>query len=88
MIAAGIYFPLARFSLILDRLGMNVKGFPLSQYRENSFYTMRTDALDRFGTSLERRFTKAEIQEMMESVGLENIRFNNTSFWTAVGYKK
>ena len=49
---------------------------------------MRTDALDRFGTRLERRFTKDEIRAMMEYAGLENIRFSETSFWTAVGYKK
>jgi hypothetical protein len=48
---------------------------------------MRTDALDRFGTSLERRFTKDEIKTMMERAGLENIIFSKTSFWTAVGTK-
>jgi hypothetical protein len=67
---------------------MKVETFPLSQYRNNSFYTMRTDALDRFGTQLEQRFTKVEIQQMMENCGLENITFSETSFWTAIGYKK
>ncbi len=86
--AAIVYFPLARFSLLLEKLGLNVEKFPLSQYRNNSFYTMRTDALDRFGTRLEQRFTKVEIREMMENVGLENITFSETSFWTAVGFKK
>ena len=86
-IAGTVYFPLARTSKILERSGMNVENFPLSQYRNNSFYTMRTDALDRFGTRLERRFTKAEMKEMMERSGLENIKFSETSFWTAVGYK-
>ena len=49
---------------------------------------MRTDALDRFGTSLEKRFTKNEIREMMEECGLTNITFSETLFWTAVGYKQ
>lgn len=88
VLAAGVYFPLARISALFERLGMNVANLPLSQYRNNSFYTMRTDALDRFGTRLERRFTKAEIKEMMEHSGLERITFSETSFWTAVGYKK
>jgi SAM-dependent methyltransferase len=88
VLAGLVYFPLARSAKLLERLRMNVSNFPLSQYRNNSFYTMRTDALDRFGTRLERRFTKAEITEMMERAGLENIRFSETSFWTAVGYKK
>ncbi|MEP6947056.1 MAG: class I SAM-dependent methyltransferase [Acidobacteriota bacterium] len=87
-LAAGIYFPLARGSKLLERFGMDVTHVPLSQYRDYSFYTMRTDALDRFGTRLEKRFTRVEMQEMMQNVGLENITFAETAFWTAVGYKK
>ncbi len=88
ILAAAVYFPLARTSKVLEKSGMNVESFPLSQYRNNSFYVMRTDALDRFGTRLEQRFTKAEMRQMMEEVGLENITFSDTSFWTAVGFKK
>ena len=86
--AATVYFPLARTALLLEKLGVNVSNFPLSQYRHNSFYVMRNDALDRFGTRLERRFSKAEIKAMMERCGLDNISFSTTSFWTAVGFKK
>lgn len=86
--AALIYFPLARTALLLEKLGFNVDGFPLSQYRTNSFYVMRNDALDRLGTRIEKRFTKTEMHEMMGRTGLENIRFSETAFWTAVGYKK
>ena len=88
ILAAIVYYPLARTAKIAEKAGMNVENFPLSQYRHNSFYVMRNDSLDRFGTQLERRFTKAEIREMMEAVGLENITFSQTSFWTAVGFKK
>ena len=88
VLAAAVYFPLARVSLILEKAGLDVSNFPLSQYRNNSFYTMQTDALDRFGTRLERRFTKQEIESMMKSAGLERIKFSETSFWTALGYKK
>jgi ubiquinone/menaquinone biosynthesis C-methylase UbiE len=86
--AALVYFPLARTALLLEKLGLDVKHFPLSQYRNNSFYVMRNDALDRFGTGLEKRFTKDEIRAMMERSGLEGIVFSTTSFWTAVGIKK
>ena len=86
--AAAVYFPLARTALAAEKLGANVLNFPLSQYRNNSFYVMRNDALDRFGTRLEKRFSKDEIQAMMERCGLENIEFSTTSFWTAVGQKK
>jgi ubiquinone/menaquinone biosynthesis C-methylase UbiE len=88
ILAASVYFPLARTALMLEKLGFRVDSFPLSQYRHNSFYVMRNDALDRFGTRLEKRFTKKEIQAMMEAAGLENITFSQTSFWTAVGFKK
>ena len=50
---------------------------------------MRTDALDRFGTRLEQRFTKKEIHLMMTESGLRDIKFSNeVPFWTAVGFKK
>jgi len=88
VLAAIVYFPLARTAFILEKLGMNVESLPLSQYRHNSFYVMRNDALDRFGTRLEKRFTKKEIETMMQAAGLEKITFSQTSFWTAVGFKK
>lgn len=88
LLAAVVYFPLARTALIMEKLGFFVDAFPLAQYRHSSFYVMRNDALDRFGTRLEKRFTKNEIREMMENAGLENIKFSETSFWTAVGTKR
>ena len=88
ILAALVYYPLARTAFILEKIGLNVANFPLSQYRNNSFYVMRNDALDRFGTGLEQRFSKQEMQEMMERCGLEDIAFSSTSFWTAVGFKK
>jgi ubiquinone/menaquinone biosynthesis C-methylase UbiE len=88
ILAASVYFPLARTAKGLEKLGMNVENLPLSQYRNRRFYVMRNDALDRFGTQLEQRFTKAEMREMMEKAGLENITFGERAFWTAVGFKK
>jgi len=88
LIAGTIYWPFARAAKVLEKTGMDVSHIPLSQYRETSFYTMRTDALDRFGTRLEKRFSKAEIETMMRDAGLEEITFSTTSFWTAVGYRR
>lgn len=88
-IAALIYYPLARLSLILEKMGFNVEMVPLSPYRKRSFYTMRTDALDRFGTHLEQRFTCNQIREMMQIAGLERIEFSQSfPYWCAIGYKK
>ena len=88
IIAVAIYFPLARTSFYMEKLNLNVSNFPLSSYKNLSFYTMRTDALDRFGTRLEQRFTRDEIKIMMENAGLEDIKFSNSKpYWVAVGYK-
>lgn len=88
VLAATVYFPLARTARVLEKGGVSIENFPLSYYRDRSFYVMRTDALDFAGTRLEKRFTKKEMREMMERAGLENITFSETSFWTAVGFKK
>jgi len=74
---------------LLERFGVTVSNFPLSFYRHRSLYTMRTDALDRFGTRLERRFTRKEVQNMMERAGLERVAVSPTEpFWCAVGYRQ
>ncbi|MDP9067849.1 MAG: class I SAM-dependent methyltransferase [Actinomycetota bacterium] len=88
VIAAVVYLPLARVSWLLSHFGVGTKHIPLSFYKDRSFYTMRTDALDRFGTILEQRFSRAEIQQMMESAGLRHIAFSEAPpFWCAVGLK-
>jgi ubiquinone/menaquinone biosynthesis C-methylase UbiE len=89
ILAILVYWPLAHIAYILEKLGFNVSNIPLSSYRNNSFYTMRTDALDRFGTQLEQRFTKNQIKEMMAAAGLDSIVFSDeVPYWCAVGYKK
>ncbi len=87
LIAALIYWPLARMSKQFERLGIDVTHFPLSSYRQRSFYSMRTDALDRFGTRLEKRFTRQQINHMMEAAGFERIVFSESPYWCAVGYR-
>ena len=89
IIAALIYWPLARLAKSAEFLNIDVKNYPLSIYRNRGFYVMRTDALDRFGTRLEQRFTRIEIQQMMEAAGLDRIVFSDkTPFWCAVGFAK
>jgi SAM-dependent methyltransferase len=89
LVAFLVYLPVARTAWLLDRLGVNVRSFPLSAYRRCSFYTMRTDALDRFGTRLEQRFTRAEVAAMMDQAGLANVVFSEAPpFWCAVGVRR
>lgn len=87
-IAGAVYLPLARGALAAEKFGLPVRSIPLSAYRRSSFYTMRTDALDRFGTRLEQRFTRGQIAAMMESAGLRDISFSDREpFWVALGYR-
>jgi len=89
LIAFIVYVPLAKFAKFIEKLGFNVSNLPLSSYRNNSLYTIRTDALDRFGTRLEQRFSKNEIYDMMIESGLTEIKFSESiPFWCAVGIKK
>jgi SAM-dependent methyltransferase len=89
LIAIFIYYPLARIAYFLEKKDFPIHSWPLSTYRNRSFYSMRTDALDRFGTRLEKRFTKLEIMKMLESAGLERVQFSTQApFWCAVGFKK
>ena len=87
IIAALIYWPLARTAPLAERLGFT--NWPLGAYRHDSFYIMRNDALDRFGTRLEHRFTRAEIEAMMHDAGFERITFSEAApYWCAVGHRK
>ncbi|MBX3196820.1 MAG: class I SAM-dependent methyltransferase [Labilithrix sp.] len=88
-LAASVYWPLARSARALERLGVDVDRVPLSAYRDRSFYMMRNDALDRFGTRLEQRFTRAQMQTMMERAGLTRVTFHDgVPYWCAVGFKQ
>lgn len=88
-IAGVVYWPLARSAAVAEKMGLRVANMPLSAYRRSSFYTMRTDALDRFGTRLEQRFSRREIAQMMDNAGLTNIRFSESEpFWVACGTKQ
>jgi len=49
---------------------------------------MRTDAYDRFCTSLEKRFTRSEIEQMLREAGFERIVFSDqVPFWCALARK-
>jgi SAM-dependent methyltransferase len=87
-IALSVYWPLARTAWLLQKAGLPVSWLPLSFYRNSSVVTLRTDSRDRFGTPLEQRFTRAEMETMMKNAGLEDIRFSpQEPYWVAVGRK-
>ena len=89
VIAATVYWPLARAAYLAEKAGLDVEAVPLSAYRYRSFYSMRTDSLDRFGTKLEQRFSRGEIETMMTKAGLTDIQFSEQPpYWVACGRKR
>ena len=89
LIALLIYYPLAKISLILKKLSISTKNFPLNYYYDKSFYVMRNDALDRFGTKYEKRYSRRDISALFKNAGFKNIKISNKSpYWCAIGFKK
>ena len=90
--ALFFYMPLVLFVRVLNRIGVSKKYWskvPLADYQDKSFFVIRNDALDRFGTPLEQRFSRVQIHEMMQNSGLADIVFSeNPGYWHAVGRKK
>lgn len=89
LIAVFIYMPFILLSRFLKLLNIDLyRKLPLAYYCDKSFYIIRNDALDRFGTPLEKRFTGIQIEQMMQQAGLGEIKFSeNAPYWHAVGRK-
>jgi ubiquinone/menaquinone biosynthesis C-methylase UbiE len=90
ILAAFVYLPLVLLVRLLAFSGFSklARRMPLSAYQHTSFFIMRNDALDRFGTRLEHRFSKKEIIKMMENAGLTNILVSpGVPYYHAVGKK-
>lgn len=85
VIAAVIYWPLARLSKIIRKFGINTSNIPLHHYADMPFVMLANDALDRFGTTLEQRFSKDEITEMLRAADFDisTLKFSDIEpFWT------
>ncbi len=91
LLAFLVYLPLIGLSKLIMLIFKNknwYKSIPLSYYIDKPLIIIRNDALDRFGTPLENRFSKSEIYNMMTEAGLTNIKFStNEPYWHAVGQK-
>jgi ubiquinone/menaquinone biosynthesis C-methylase UbiE len=89
IIATIVYLPLAKLSALVALFSTSFAShIPLSYYRKTSFFIMRNDALDRFGTPLEKRFSKTEIQQMLQLVGFTNIIFSTKEpYWHVLAQK-
>lgn len=85
--AALFYWPLARTARFVGRIApARAEQIPLGFYGDKPFYVMRNDALDRFGTRLEHRFSRMEIAAMLGRAGVRDIEFSDRPpYWVAVG---
>ena len=89
-LAVCFYLPFVFISRFFNFMGLKklADKVPLAYYRNKSFFIIRNDALDRFGTRLEHRFSKKKIEEMMTTCGLSDIIFsNNSPYWHSIGKK-
>lgn len=91
-IAFLVYLPLVGLAKLAAAVlgdGGAVERLPLAYYRNKSLREIRTDALDRFGTSVERRFTREAFVSLMQSAGLEDVVVSpRMPFWHGAGQKR
>jgi SAM-dependent methyltransferase len=86
-VATAVYWPLARMSRTLDVLGAHeaADALPLAFYRERSLRVMINDSVDRFGTELERRYTREDLTRLADAAGLGNPSFSSEApYWHAI----
>lgn len=84
LIALLVYWPISRLSMALSAVGLKriAAVLPLAYYADKDFYILRNDALDRFGTPMEHRFSRKQIAEMVTSAGYTDLRFSeHAPFW-------
>ncbi len=90
ILAVTTYMPFVLIGRFFRAIGMKkfAKWIVLSDYQDKSFHIIRNDSLDRFGTKLEQRFSKKEIEYMMNQSGVRDVQFSpNSPYWHAIGIK-
>ena len=91
ILAVIIYMPFILWVRFLIAIGLKKTAFkmPLSSYHDKSFFSIRNDSLDKFGTALEHRYSKKEVEQLMTNSGLTDIVISNgIPLYHAVGRKK
>ena len=91
IISFTVYVPLVFLARICKAMFPTrewYKKIPLSYYINKSLTIIRNDSLDRFGTPLEKRFSRVEIERMLYDAGFSDIVFSErTPFWHCIGKK-
>jgi len=90
-IAFIVYLPFVKIAKFLDYVDLKKlsKKIPLEYYKDKSYMIIRNDALDRFGTPLEQRFSKKQIYELLIKNNFKEIIFSKKKpFYHLVATKK
>lgn len=90
LLAVTTYMPFVGTGRLLNFMGLKKlsKKLPLRDYQNKSFFIIRNDALDKYGTTLEQRFSKEQVITLMKNSGLANIKVSPQSpYYHAVGQK-
>ena len=88
ILAVVLYMPWVLLARFFVGIGMRnfAKKIPLAAYENKTFFVIRNDSLDRFGTTLEQRFSKKEVIALMQNCGLSDIIVSpHTPYYHAVG---
>ncbi len=83
VIALLVYLPLVSLARLLKAADWrHWERMPLAYYHNKSFLVMRNDALDRFGTPVEKRHTRDEVLAMLTTAGFTDVRFSSHApYW-------
>jgi SAM-dependent methyltransferase len=90
ILAVFVYMPFVMLGRFVNLIGLKklADSLPLKFYQNKSFFIIRNDALDRFGTTLEQRFSKKQIENMLQECGLTNIVFSDIEpYWHVISQK-
>lgn len=89
VIAFMVYLPLVSLTRALKATGAGIWArMPLAYYHDKTYRIMRNDALDRFGTPREERFTKAQVLAMLHRAGFRHVRFSEgPPYWHGIAQR-
>lgn len=89
LIAVTVYLPFVALTRFVRLFSASTsKKVPLSYYADKPWKVIRNDSLDRFGTPLEKRYSKKEIEAMLKNAGMKNICFSeHEPYWHVVAKK-
>jgi hypothetical protein len=84
LLAVTIVWPYRTLRSI-PRLRRVADCFPLKAYADYPFGVLVTDQFDRFSAPIERRYERTGVAEMLERVGLRDVRVLSNHGWVGDG---